>query len=62
MEQRKVTPARKARPEDEAPAEAKNLQNDALGDDIDDLLEEIDAVIGEVGEEFALQFVQQGGQ
>lgn len=45
---------------EEQPTEDKRDQE--LADATDDLLEELDVLLGEVGEEFALQYVQKGGQ
>ena len=42
--------------------EAKDIQNPELGLLTDDILDAIDEAIGELGEEFALTFVQQGGE
>jgi ubiquitin-like protein Pup len=38
------------------------IKDEELDQEIDDLLADIDEVLVEVGEEFALQYVQQGGQ
>jgi ubiquitin-like protein Pup len=37
-------------------------EQEALIDDLDDLLDEIDSVLEENAEEFVLQYVQRGGQ
>lgn len=42
--------------------EPKNLENVALAEDVDDLLEEIDSVLEENAEEFIRGYVQKGGQ
>jgi ubiquitin-like protein Pup len=47
---------------EEAEVEPKDLKNPQLDADLEDIMDAIDECIGELGEEFALTFVQQGGQ
>ena len=61
MEQTQVQPA--DHETDEAqPAEAKDLRDTKLADDVDAMLEEIDGVLEENAEEFVSQYIQKGGQ
>lgn len=48
--------------EDTDTTEAKNLQNEELTADVDDMLDEIDAVLEENAEEFVAGYIQKGGQ
>ena len=48
--------------EDTDTTEAKDLQNEELTADVDDMLDEIDAVLEENAEEFVKGYIQKGGQ
>ncbi|HEV8025192.1 MAG TPA: ubiquitin-like protein Pup [Candidatus Nanopelagicales bacterium] len=48
---------------DDAPAAASSTQDkEALDDDVDSILDEIDGVLEENAEDFVKSFVQKGGQ
>lgn len=49
---------------DEAPAETTNVaeRHEALSEDVDAILDEIDEVLEENAEEFVRAFVQKGGE
>lgn len=44
------------------PVEAKDLKNEDLAADIDDILDEIDEVLEENAQEFVSNFIQKGGE
>lgn len=54
----------KTRTSEEEPVEqeAKDLRDQTLADDVDDILDEIDSVLEENAEEFVKSYVQKGGQ
>ena len=54
----KSVPAEAEAP-DEQPQDVRNKKLDA---ETDAMLDELDVLLGEVGDEFALQFIQQGGE
>lgn len=64
-EQINKQPSKQEKEEPEA-VEAKDLRNEELSDEVDDLLADIDDVIGDLTDEQALDFVegfvQKGGQ
>jgi len=45
-----------------APVEAKDLKNEKLAEDIEDILDEIDAVLEENAAEFVAGYQQKGGE
>ena len=52
----------KPAPAESAPQEAKDLRNEELAADVDDLLDEIDAILEENAEEFVKAYIQKGGE
>lgn len=48
--------------EEAAPVEAKDLQNEGLAADVEDILADIDEVLEAEAEEFVRGFVQKGGE
>jgi ubiquitin-like protein Pup len=52
----------RARTEAEEDAPPQDIRDEDLAVVTDDILAEIDEVLSEIGEEFALTFVQQGGE
>lgn len=47
---------------DDAPAASSTQDKEALDDDVDSILDEIDGVLEENAEDFVKSFVQKGGQ
>jgi prokaryotic ubiquitin-like protein Pup len=47
---------------DEAEVEAKDERDEKLAQEVDDLLDEIDAVLEPNAEKFVSQYIQKGGQ
>ena len=62
--ERKQKPAPQKREEEEIDevAPASSAQGEALKEDIDDLLDEIDSVLETNAEEFVRNYVQKGGE
>lgn len=63
-EQQKKEKATSAPQEEVEEVEAKDLTNEELSDDVDDMLADIDDALGEIehAESFVAAFKQQGGQ
>ena len=61
-QQRKQQPAPKERVEEEADVAAPTEHGEKLKEELDDLLDEIDAVLEENAEEFVKSYVQKGGE
>jgi len=51
-----------AKQEETEAVEAKDLTNQTLAEDVDDILDEIDGVLEENAAEFVKSYVQRGGQ
>jgi prokaryotic ubiquitin-like protein Pup len=63
MEQAQKTANPRDRDDEETPeVEAKDERNEKLSDDVDDILDEIDAVLEPNAEKFVAQYIQKGGQ
>lgn len=58
----KSTQKTRASEEEPVEQEAKDLRDQTLADDVDDILDEIDSVLEENAEEFVKSYVQKGGQ
>ena len=61
-QERKQKPAPKERVEEEVDVAAPTKQGEELKEELDDLLDEIDAVLEENAEEFVKVYVQKGGE
>lgn len=60
--ERKQRAAPKERVEDAAEVEAPAKQGEALKEELDDLLDEIDSVLEDNAEDFVRNYVQKGGE
>ena len=60
-QERRQRPARKERVE-ESEIEAPTKQGEALKEELDELLDEIDSVLEDNAEEFVKSYIQKGGQ
>jgi ubiquitin-like protein Pup len=60
--EQKKKPAPKEREDVEAEAEAPARQGEALKEELDDLLDEIDSVLEANADEFVRSYVQKGGE
>lgn len=61
-QEQKTKQSQKKPEENHETVEAKDLSNEELGQDVEDLLDEIDGVLEEDAETFVKQFLQKGGQ
>lgn len=63
MEHAQKTASPRKHDDEETPeVEAKDERNEELTDDVNDLLDEIDAVLEPNAEKFVSQYIQKGGQ
>lgn len=62
MSQEQVNKSESAPEEQEEVVEAKDLHNEELAQDVDDILNDIDDILEENAQEFVQGFVQKGGQ
>lgn len=62
MAQEKKSKPPKQETEEVSETEAKDVQNEELSDETDDLLADIDDVLEENAQEFVKGYVQQGGE
>jgi ubiquitin-like protein Pup len=60
--ERKQRPAPKERAQEAAAVDAPAKQGEALKEELDDLLDEIDSVLETNAEEFVKSYVQKGGE
>lgn len=58
----KTASPRKHDDEELSEVEAKDERNEKLSEDVDDILDEIDAVLEPNAEKFVSQYIQKGGQ
>lgn len=63
MEHAQKTASPRKHDDEELPeVEAKDERNEKLSEDVDDILDEIDAVLEPNAEKFVSQYIQKGGQ
>jgi ubiquitin-like protein Pup len=62
MEHVQKTASPRKHDEETPEVEAKDERNEELTDDVNDLLDEIDAVLEPNAEKFVSQYIQKGGQ
>lgn len=62
MAQEQVEKQKSAPQEEVEEVQAKDLSNEELGEEVDDLLADIDDVLEANAEEFVASYVQKGGQ